>query len=302
MKLHQLRYLCEVVDNDFNVTRAAARLHTSPSGISKQLRILEDELGAELLQRRKTRITGATRVGKAALATIRKILKDVDHVRRVSQELTGREHGKLVIATTHTHARYGLAPTIERFVHKYPQVLLDLRQGTPTQIIEWVASGAADLGIGTTPLEIDAGLAQIPCYQLRHSVVVPRDHPLLAVQRLTLEQLARYPLITHHTGTRLGTLVEATFAAKGLTFNTIMRATDTSVMKRYVEMGIGVAVLPTIALETRKDTTLRAIPASHLFKPMTTCVIMMKGHSLPDYANTFVAIVTGKRSALCATQ
>lgn len=292
MKLHQLRYLCEVVDSNLSVSRAAERLHTSPSGISKQLRILEEELGAVLLARKNTRITGVTKIGQAALPTIRRILKDVEVVRRVSSELSGKAKGKLTIATTHTHARYALIPTIRRFVREFPEVGLHMRQGTPAQISRWVASGAVDIGIGTAPLDVEPGLVQIPCYQLKHSVVVPRNHPLLRLRRLSAEAVAEYPLITHDPASRLGRLVEDAFAAKGLSCNVVIRATDTSVMKKYVELGFGIAVLPTVAIDAREDEGLRAIPASRLFKPSTACVIMVKGQSLPDYGRRFVALVT----------
>lgn len=292
MKLHQLRYLCEVVDSNLSVSRAAERLHTSPSGISKQLRILEEELGAVLLTRKSTRITGVTKIGRAALPTIRRILKDVEIVRRVSSELSGKAKGTLTIATTHTHARYALVPTIRRFVREFPEVGLHMRQGTPAQIGQWVASGGVDIGIGTAPLNVEPGLVQIPCYQLKHSVVVPRNHPLLRLRRISLEAVAKCPLITHDPASRLGRLVEEAFAAKGLSCNIVIRAIDTSVMKKYVELGFGIAVLPTVAIDAREDDGLRAIPASHLFKPSTACVIIMRGQSLPDYGRRFVALVT----------
>lgn len=291
MKLHQFRYLCEVVDSGLSVTRAAARLHTSPSGISKQLKLLEDELGAELLTRKNTRLTGVTRTGEAALPAIRRILKDVDHVRRIADEVSGRTQGTLTIATTHTHARYALVPAMQRFVRDYPDVALHLRQGTPEQIGAWVASGEVDLGIGNAPIGGDPLLTQIPCYELAHSIVVPPRHPLLRARPLTLEKLAAYPFITNDPASRLGRLVSDAFASRGLACNVVIRAIDTNVMKKYVELGFGISVLPTIAVDAREDKGVRAIPAGVLFRPATACVITLRNRALPEYAQRFVAMV-----------
>jgi LysR family transcriptional regulator, cys regulon transcriptional activator len=290
MKLHQLRYLCEVIDNGLSVSRASARLHTSPSGISKQLKILEDELGAQLLTRRKTRITGVTRSGEAALPMIRRILQDVEQVRRMSRDASGNTSGVLRIATTHTHACYALTPAIEAYARECPRVALHFRQGTPAQIGSWVASGTVDLGIGTTPIAGNAPLQQMPCYELEHSVVVPAGHPLLGIGRLTLRAIARHPLISNGEASRLGRLVEDTFAAQGIGCDVAIRATDTTAMKRFVELGLGVAVLPAITIDPARDARLRAIPAGHLFKPGKVAIITLKDHKLPEYALAFVKL------------
>jgi LysR family transcriptional regulator, cys regulon transcriptional activator len=291
MKLHQLRYLCEIVDTGFSISRAAARLHTSPSGISKQLAILEGALGTTLLRRRSTRITGLTRAGEAVMPAIRRILRDADQVRRLADEASGQARGRLTIATTHTHARYGLVPAVQRFVEEYPEVALHLRQGTPAQIGAWVASGEVDFGIGTGPAGLDPMLAQLPCYDIDHSVVVPRGHPLLRARRLTLEKLAAYPFITNDPASRLGRLVEEAFATRGLACNVVIRAIDTNVMKKYVELGFGIAILPTIAVDPREDAKLRALPAGDLIRPARASVILLKGQVLPEYARRFIEMV-----------
>lgn len=295
MKLHQLRYLCEVIDSGLSVSRASARLHTSPSGISKQLKILEDELGAVLLNRRKTRITGITRTGEAALPMIRRILQDVEQVRRMSREASGQASGVLRIATTHTNACYALAAAIKTFSKRCPEVALHFRQGTPPQIASWVAAGTVDLGIGTAPLGNHAALQLVPCYELAHCVAVPRDHPLLGMRRLTLRAIAQHPLISNGETSRLARMVEDTFAAKGIQCDIAIRAMDTTAMKKFVELGLGVAVLPSIAVDAAQDTTLRAIPAGHLFKAGRVSVITLKDHTLPDYAHEFVALARNSR-------
>jgi LysR family transcriptional regulator, cys regulon transcriptional activator len=290
MKLHQLRYLCEVIDSGLSVSRASARLHTSPSGISKQLKILEDELGAVLLTRRNTRITGVTRTGEAALPMIRRILQDVEHVRRMSRDASGQATGVLRIATTHTNACYALASTTKAFASRCPGVALHFRQGTPAQIVSWVASGAVDLGIGTAPIGGHATLQLVPCYELEHSVAVPLEHPLRGMRRLTLRAIAQHPLISNGETSRLGRMVEDTFAAKGVVCDVAIRAMDTTAMKKFVELGLGVAVLPSIAVDPLHDTMLRAIPAGHLFNPFKVSVITLKDHKVPEYGRKFISL------------
>jgi LysR family cys regulon transcriptional activator len=290
MKLHQLRYLCEVIDSGLSVSRASARLHTSPSGISKQLKILEDELGAVLLTRRNTRITGITPSGEAALPMIRRILQDVERVRRMSRDATGRASGVLRVATTHTNACYALAGAIKAFSTRCPEVALHFRQGTPAQIGSWVASGAVDLGLGTAPPGSRGALQLAPCYELAHCVAVPRDHPLLAMRRLTLRAIAQHPLISNGETSRLGRMVEDTFAASGIQCNVAIRAMDTTAMKKFVELGLGVAVLPSITIDRAQDTRLRAIPAGHLFKAGTVSVITLKDHQVPEYGRQFISL------------
>lgn len=298
MKLHQLRSLCEVVDAGLSVSRAAAKLHTSPAGISKQLKILEDTLGAVLLVRKNTRITGLTEVGQAVVPTFRRILKDVENARHIAYEVSGHGKGKLTIATTHTHASYALVPVMKRFMHDYPNVGLYLRQAAPAEIGQLVASGEVDIGIATAPLDMAPGLIQIPCYELEYSVVTPLNHPLLHVRRLTLEAISKYPFITTNPASRVGRLVRECFATKGLTCNVVISAIDTNVAKTYVELGFGIAVLPTIAVDIRRDTALRAIPARHLFKPSRACIVMVEGQQLPEYAKSFITMVAqmGRRS------
>lgn len=229
------------------------------------------------------------------MPAIRRILCDAEHVRRISEEVSGQTKGKLSIATTHTHARYALVRVMQRFVREHPDVALHLRQGTPPEICAWVAAGEVDLGIGTAPIGADAMLVQMPCYDIRHSVVVPQGHPLTRAKRLTLERLAAYPLITNDSNSRLGHAVEKAFAARGIACNVVIRTTDTTVMKKYVQIGFGIAVLPSITIDPQEDAGLRALPADHLFRPETATAIMVRGQRLPEYGQRFMQLVTQRR-------
>lgn len=300
MKLHQLRYLCEVIDSGMSVSRAAARLHTSPSGISKQLKVLEEELGVQLLTRKRTRITGVTRTADAALPVMRRIIQDIDHVRRISDESSGQAKGYLRVGTTHTHARYSLVPAITQFVQSHPQVRLHLLQGAPAEISSWVLSGSVDIGVGSAAADADPALVQRPWSDITHSLVVPKGHPLERVKQLTLQAIARYPLITNDSSARLGRLVEEAFASKGVTCNIAIRAMDTSVIKKFVELGFGIAVLPSMTVDKREDGALRSIQVDRLFPPTKACVITLRDKRLPHYGRVFLKFIEDGREAKTA--
>lgn len=291
MKLNQLKALCEVVDAGLNVGRAANKLHMVASGVSKQLKLFEQGLGVPLLERKGTRIVRLTKAGSYALPVIRRILKDVERVSQIPRDLQLGSDGRLTIATTNINARYILVSVMQQFKEMYTSVELQLRQGTPFQIANWLISGEVDLGIGTVPPEVATNMIQSPCYVHNHSVIVPRGHPLLKERQISLRQIAKYPLIANYPDSRLGRLLEEPFIANGVDFRVMIRATDPSVIKKYVAVGFGIAVLPTVALDPKEDLALRAIPAAHLFRSSTVSVIRRRETELPAYGTAFIEMV-----------
>lgn len=291
LKLQQLRYLCEIVDRGLNVSRAAAALHTSQPGVSKQLRLLEEELGAVLMERRGTRVIGLTEAGRAALPAARRMLLDAENLRRQTREVAAPGKSRLVIATTHTHARYAVLPVFERFIRRHPQVALELRQASPQRIAQMVAAGDADIGIATEPVEEVTGLSRTPCYRLNHSIITPPRHPLLRQQRVRLQDLARHPIITYDATFRLGRMVRERFKARGLKPDIVISAIDSDIIKAYVEAGFGVAILPTVAYDAARDRGLRAVDANHLFEASNCFVMTLEGRYLENYLRDFTALV-----------
>ena len=292
MKLQQLRYLCEIVDSGLNVSRAAAALHTSQPGISKQIRMLESELGVSLLERRRTRITGLTDAGAALLPTMRNMLQGAEHLRRQAREVASPAKAKLIIATTHTHARYVLPAMFKRFVQRHPHVSLQMRQTRTERILELLRSGEADIGVTTEPIEPLKGIALVPCYRFGHSVITQPKHPLLALRRrLSLDHLLRYPIVTYDERFRLGRAVREEFEKRGLEPNIVVRAIDSDIAKAYVEAGFGVAVLMNIAYSRIDDRGLRAIPATHLFGDIVCYAMTLEDRPLAHHARDFIALM-----------
>ncbi|MDQ3185906.1 MAG: HTH-type transcriptional regulator CysB [Pseudomonadota bacterium] len=290
MKLQQLRYLCEVANQGLNLSKAAEILHTSQPGISKQIRLLENELGIDIFVRNGKRVVKVTPPGQAILEIAERMLKDAKNLKQVGQEFANEATGSLTIATTHTQARYALPAAIKHFTARYPKVRLILRQGNPTQIAKLVTSGEADIAIATEAIELFHELVMLPCYQWNRCVIVTPRHPLLKLEKLTLEAIAQYPIITYDFAFTGRSKINQAFDAKRLIPNVVLTALDADVIKTYVELGLGVGIVAQMAFEPKRDKHLRSIDASHLFEPSTTRIGISRNSYLRSYVFDFVEI------------
>jgi LysR family transcriptional regulator, cys regulon transcriptional activator len=290
MKLQQLRYLCEVARRGLNLSDAAAALYTSQPGISKQIRLLEDELGVDILVRNGKRVVGVTEPGRLILAIAERILKDTENLRQVGREFAAEDSGALSIATTHTQARYALPPVVQRFIQRYPKVRLSLREGSPQQISELMQSGAADIAIITEGYELYEDLVMLPCSQWNRCVITPLKHPLLKERQLTLDLIAQYPIITYDFAFSAGSPIKRAFDARGIKPGVALTAIDADVIKAYVELGLGIGILAKMAFDPARDFGLRLIDASHLFEPSTTHIGVPRNAYLRGYVFDFIEL------------
>lgn len=290
MKLQQLRYIREVVKHDLNVSAAADALFTSQPGVSKQIRMLEDELGVEIFSRNGKHLSHITDAGRQILDIADDIFLQVEKIKSVSEEFTHESRGSLSIATTHTQARYALPKVIEFFIERYPQVALHMHQGTPKQIAEMASKGEVDFAIATEALEHFSDLTLIPCYSWNRSVIVPKGHELLEKleegRLLSLEDLARYPLVTYVFGFTGRSRLDEAFLSQNLTPQVVFTAADADVIKTYVRLGLGVGIVASMACVDEKD--LVVIDASHLFEPSVTKLAFRKGNYLRNYMYDFI--------------
>ena len=288
MKLQQLRYLVEVARQGLNVSEAAEALHTSQPGVSKQVRLLEGELGITVFERSGKRLTGITEPGKAVLEISQRILREADNLRRVGQEYAGEDAGSLNIATTHTQARYALPAVVSRFLERWPKVRLTLHQGSPTQIAEWTLSGEADLAIATEALDQYPALITLPCHQWGHAVIAPAGHPILTEKGLSLSALAKWPLVTYDPAFSGRSRINRAFERAGLSPNVVLAAIDADVIKTYVSLGLGLGIIARMAYDPARDTGLLALDAEHLFGSNTTRLGMRRGSYLRRYEYDFI--------------
>ncbi|HDZ45770.1 hypothetical protein LCGC14_0191600 [marine sediment metagenome] len=289
MKLQQLRYIWEVNRHNLNVSATAQSLFTSQPGISKQIRLLEDELGVEIFARSGKHLTRVTPAGQSIVDLAGQVLRLADNIKQVAQEHSDERRGSLAIATTHTQARYALPPIISEFTLKYPDVALHMQQGTPKQIAQMVSEGQADFAIATESLELFTDLVLLPCYRWNRCVLVPKDHPLATLQGpLTLEELADHPLVTYVFGFTGRSQLDDAFKAKGLTPNVVLTASDADVIKTYVRLGMGVGIVAHMAVDAALDVDLVALDGSHLFASSTTKIGIRRGTFMRGYMYDFL--------------
>ncbi|MDO8596800.1 MAG: CysB family HTH-type transcriptional regulator [Sulfuricaulis sp.] len=288
MTLQQLRYFCAVARQNLNISQAAASLHITQPGLSRQLRLLEEELELELFVRNRTRLVQLSDAGRQLLTMAEHTLQSAQNIKIASREYSARHEGTLTIATTHTQARYALPRILRRFSQCYPGVRLSLRQGTPVEVSYLVASGNADILIATESLNTPEAVVMLPCYKLPRIVLMPAGHPLLKTKRLTLEELAVYPLITYDYAFIGHSKTLRAFEAKGIRPHIALNAIDADVIKTYVEFGLGIAIVADIAYDRMHDRKLRAIDASHLFEPNTIQIGIRRNHHLRGYMFAFI--------------
>jgi len=290
MNLQQLRYLNEIVKNDLSISAAAAVLYTSQPGISKQIKLLEEELGVDIFIRNGKRFVGLTDPGKVIAEVAARMLLEASNLKQVGQEFKDQQSGELTIATTHTQARYALPPMVKRFIQQYPDVKLGLHQGNPTQIAEQVLSGEADIGIATESLALYDELVTLPCYEWHHCVVVPTKHPLLLEKKLTLKKLAQFPIITYDFAFTGRNKINQAFSEAGLEPNIALTAIDADVIKTYVELGMGVGIVAQMAFVPDRDKHLKMIDAGHLFDASTTRIAIRKNQYLRGFGYHFIEL------------
>ncbi len=305
MNFQQLRSVREAQRRGFNLTEVAHALHTSQPGVSRQIRELEEELGIELFVRVGKRLTGLTEPGEQVLPVIERLLVEAENLRRAADDFASAGSGRLRIAATHSQARYALPPAVRDFRAHHPDVSLHLQQGSPQQIARLLLDGEADVGIATEALAQYHELVALPCYRWTHAVVVPPDHPLLqGNEPLTLARLAQFPIVTYEPGYTGRSHIDEAFAAAQIQPHIVLSAMDADVIKTYVELGLGVGIVASIAFDEDRDRHLRALDARHLFEDNMTRLAVRRSAFLRDYVYEFIQTFASplKREAVDAAR
>ena len=290
MNFQQLRILQEAKRREFNFTDVANALFTSQSGVSKHIKDLEDELGIELFERKGKRILGLTPPGQQVQVFVERIVADMQNIRRVAEHFANQNTGQLVVATTHTQARYALTRVVAEFKQRFPQVELALQQGSPQEIAQLLMRGEADIGIATERLADVEELACFPFYEWHHAVIVPNEHPLLQMAQLTLEDIAKYPIITYQEGYTGRALINKAFADQALSPHIVLSALDADVIKAYVELGMGIGIVAPMAFDAKKDTDLKILDCSHLFANNQSVIAVKKDKYLRGFAIEWIQL------------
>ncbi|WP_251978788.1 CysB family HTH-type transcriptional regulator [Salinicola avicenniae] len=303
MNLQQLRIVRETVRQHFNLTDASNALYTSQSGASKHIRDLEEELGVELFERRGKRILGLTTAGGTLLETVERILLEAENLKRSAHQLAHQDQGKLAIATTHTQARYSLPPIIARFRARFPRVKLELHQCSPSEIVSLLKTGRVDIGIATEGISDEgSSFVRFPFHHWHHSVVIPEGHPLAQQGTLRLETIADYPIVTYHEGFTGRARIDQAFSDAGLLPNVVLTALDADVIKTYVELGLGIGIIASLAYDPQRDRGLTLLPGEKLFPRNTTYLALRRGHFLHTFTYEFLQLCSNLLDASSVQQ
>ncbi|WP_215846447.1 HTH-type transcriptional regulator Cbl [Candidatus Pantoea bituminis] len=296
MNFQQLKIIREAARCEFNLTEVANTLFTSQSGVSRHIRDLEDELGVEIFIRRGKRLLGMTEPGKALLTIAERILDEAGKVRRLADVFTNETSGILTIATTHTQARYSLPRVIKAFRQLYPNVRLELNQGSPQEIVTMLLAGEADIGIASEQLVNNSSLAAFPWFSWHHALLVPKEHELVQQQPVSLSKLSQYPLITYRQGITGRSRVDRAFQGAGLRPDIVLSAQDSDVVKTYVKLGLGVGILADQACELDEGEDLVRLDATHLFEASTVWLGLKRGQLQRNYVWQFLELCNANLS------
>lgn len=279
MKLRQLQCLCAVVDAGFNISRAAALLHATQPAVAKQLRLLENELGADLFLRQGSRPRGLTDAGVHTEMWARRALVCAENIRAGVRESQGEAGGTIQLATSHAHAKYVLLPAIAVFNQHYPKVRINVLQGSPDQIADLVREGKVMLGVTHLPPQLPKDVIAAPFLTSHQVVVAPRGHPVLTGPALTHQGLAAYPLIVQRSVRPQGARIIQKFREAGLDVEPAVQSLDVDIVKAYAAAGLGIGIIPAFTFSEKADVGLGVRDARHLFD-FTTSVVLVRRHSI----------------------
>jgi LysR family cys regulon transcriptional activator len=288
MKLQQLRYIWEISQHGLNVSATADSLYTSQPGISKQVKLLESELGVPVFTRNGKQLTGITDAGKHIIAIAGEMLGKAQDIKNIAQDHRDDKVGVLSIATTHTQARYALPKTVSEFMGRYPGIQLHVNQGTPAQVAELASRGLVDMAIATEGTDLFDNLVQLPCYEWNRCILVPQNHPLTQLEKLELQNIAAYPLITYVFGFTGRSQLDHAFEQQGIHPQVALTAVDADVIKTYVRLGLGIGIVARMAYDAEADNDLVALDADHLFARSVTKICLRRDMFIRGFMYEFI--------------
>jgi len=298
MNLHQFRFVQEAARRNLNLTEAAKALHTSQPGVSKAIIELEEELGVDIFARHGKRLKRITEPGQHVLKSIEVILREVSNLKRIGEQYSAQDSGTLSIAATHTQARYVLPERVAALRAAYPKVNISLHQGAPDQVARMLIDEVAEIGIATESLAAYSELVTLPCYEWQHMLVLPVDHPLALQDRITLEDVAKEPLITYHPSFTGRTKIDQAFAARKLEPRIALEAIDSDVIKTYVRLGLGVGIAAEMAVKDVQEdggkSGLVVRPAGQLFGINVARVAFKRSAYLRNFVYTFAELLSNR--------
>lgn len=288
MKLQQIKYIFEVARNHLNVSATAESLFTSQPGISKQIRLLEDELGVEIFVRSGKHLTNITPAGREILPIAENILKQVRTIQDIAASHVNQKEGRLNLASTHTFSRYFLPEIVDAYRQKYSKVAMHIYQGGSHDTNKELDDGKLDFALVHDGEENFDDKIQLPCFYWSRCIIVPQNHPLVKAENITFDVLAQYPLLTHTSSGGNNNQVENIFKENGFAPEIVFSATDCEIIKSYVRMGLGVGVIASMAFESDLDADLVSLPLEHLIPHSLVNVVFDRNLYFREFIFSFI--------------
>lgn len=294
MKLHQLRYVWEVYRHHLNISQAAEALYTSQPGISKQLRLLEDELGVSLFVRHGKRIIALTEPGKLVLKKAEKVMRELDNIYAISADLASKSDGQLSIAGDYDFTRQQLPHAIARFKEIFPKIKVSIYPANAEEVIRKVSCCEVSLGIIAQRLSCDLDLLYLPGQTWNYALLLSSSHPLTLKERIELHDLLEFPLITYSRDLESQESVSLAYHKAGLPLPEVSIASvDADTIKAYVLKNLGIGLVNTLALDwERLEKDLEVISVSHLFSSSQCHIVLRQEQYLNRYMYDLIGWIT----------
>lgn len=258
IQLDAIRCFCTVVETG-SFHAAADRLHRTQPAVSQRIQALEKQCGETLLDRRTRKPTPA---GRIVLEQGRALLRAAESLEAEVRESIAAG-GELRVGTSDTNALYFLPPKVREFAQRMPDVRVFVQCQSSDDVAGAVARGDLDCGIVTLPLK-RRDLEVRSLFEQQLVVVVPRDHDLAVRRRVKLTDLEGAPMVLMQPNTRTGAQLRDYFASEGFSPNIVMDSGSFEVIKQYVAEGVGVSIIPELALRSDDARTIQALPLAGL--------------------------------------
>jgi LysR family cys regulon transcriptional activator len=286
-RLRQLRAFCQAAQTG-SISKAADRLFLSQPSVSQLIKGLEQDLNVLLFERRGPRIQ-LTPAGQVLLETALPLVEGMDHLPELFSAKMGQiESGSLDIAAGESTILYLLPEYVKRFSDLYPQVTLHLHNVTGRDGLALLRGGEVDFAVGSM-IDIPQDINYDPIFTYDPMLITALDHPLAKQERVTLEDISHYGLILPPRHLSTWHIVDLVFHQHGVPYDVVLEAGGWEVIKKFVELGLGVSVVTSICL--KEDDKLAAIPLGEYFPQRTYGVVMRRGQFLSPQARIFLELM-----------
>lgn len=274
-------------------TKAAEATFRTQSALSQQVRALEEELGCRLLERIGKRKLRLTEAGERFLRFTHSVLNAYAGLQEELQELKGTPAGKLRLAAPFTTLYHLFRKVLRTYPKRFPQVRLAILDRSQPEVIDLVRQGEVDFGLALASAA-PKDLAAQRWVEVEMVLMTPPDHPLTRLRQVTIEEVARYPLILPPRGQRSPgrQTLEALFQKQDLDYQVVMESSNVELSSLYVELGLGISFATVVKdLPLSGQRSLAFLPMSHFVAPDFIAVLHRKDKIISAYMQAFLDLL-----------